>query len=147
MSEEQKPEFKLEVQDQQEEERKKRRAEAGEWMPAFLNALAASANVRVACMQAKISRKTAYQWKEEDAEFAKAWKDALDDGIDLVEYALYKRAINASDKAAIFLLEVHKYGSKKTVEHTGPGGGPIPVAATNVISIIDEAEDEKEDES
>jgi hypothetical protein len=131
-------EFQLEAQVNGE---KDPRSDAGEWIPAFLAMLATTANVYLACRQAGITRKTAYKWKEENEEFAAQWKDAMDDALDILEWDGRKRARASSDKLLMYLLDVHRYGRKYQHEHSGPGGGPIPVK--DVISIIDE-EDEEE---
>jgi hypothetical protein len=133
------PDFKLETQ---QDGQKDQRKDAGEWIPAFLATLRTTANVYLACRQAGISRKTAYQWKEENKEFAEQWKDAHEDGIDLLEYNSRRRAMASSDKLAQFLLEVHRYGRKQSHEHSGPDGGPIVVR--DVITIIDDGEDEEQ---
>jgi hypothetical protein len=133
--------FKLEVQQNGE---KDQRADAGEWIPAFLTTLAQTANVYLACRAAGISRKTAYAWKEANQGFADMWKDAMEDGIDALEYTARKRAMMTSDKLAQFLLEVHRYGRRQQLEHTGPAGGPIPISG-NVVTIIDDGEDDDED--
>lgn|SRR5262249_30557134 len=130
-------EFKLEAQVDGE---KDARSDAGEWIPAFLATLATTANVYLACRQAGISRKTAYKWKEENEEFAAQWKDAMDDALDILEWDGRRRARASSDKLLMYLLDVHRYGRKYQHEHSGPGGGPIPVR--DVISIIDDGEDE-----
>jgi hypothetical protein len=132
-------EFKLEAQKEGEKET---RSDAGEWIPAFLTTLASTANVYLACRQAGISRKTAYQWKEENKEFADRWKDALEDALDILEWDGRKRARSSSDKLLMYFLDVHRYGRKYQHEHSGPGGGPIPVK--DVISIIDEEEEDDE---
>jgi hypothetical protein len=77
---------------------------AGEWVPVFLDALRAMPVVRLACEHAGISRKTAYQRREQSVEFREAWKDALEDGIDMVEAQLHARARQTDTRAAIFLL-------------------------------------------
>jgi hypothetical protein len=132
--------FKLQVQQNGE---KDPRSDKGEWIPAFLKTLGLTANVYMSCQAAGISRKTAYEWRQSNEEFAAQWKDAHEDGIDLLEYRGRLRAMNTSDKLLQFLLEVHRYGRKQTLEHTGPGGGPIPVAA-DVVSIVD-TETEEDD--
>ena len=131
-------EFQLEAQVNGEKEP---RSDAGEWIPAFLATLATTANIYLACRQAGITRKTAYKWKEENEEFAARWKDAMEDACDILEWDGRRRARASSDKLLMYLLDVHRYGRKYQHEHSGPGGGPIPVK--DVISIIDE-EDEEE---
>jgi hypothetical protein len=132
-------EFKLESQVNGEKEA---RADDGLWVSAFIEALRLTSNVYMACRQAKVSRKTAYKRKEENEEFAAMWADAMEDGNDLLEWDLRKRGRATSDKAAIFLLQAHRYGFRQQHEHSGPGGKPIPVAM-DVVSIIDEDDDDE----
>jgi len=135
-----KEEFKLQTQVNGEKEQ---RADAGEWIPAFLATLSTTANVHLACRQAGVIRKTAYNWRDEDPNFAAAWKEAMDDATDLLEWHGRRRAIATSDKLLIFLLQAHRYGFKQQLEHSGPGGKPIPIAA-DIISIVDDGEDDDE---
>jgi len=95
---------------------------AGEWCPVFLEALRAMPVVRLACEHAGISRKTAYQWREQNAEFREQWNDAIEDGIDMVEAQVHARARQTDTRAAIFLLKSHRrelYGDKVDVDVSG----------------------------
>jgi hypothetical protein len=75
------------------------------WKPVFLAAMRAYPVVRVACDKAGISRALAYQHRVSDPTFALAWTEAKDDGIDVIEAALHKRAREKDTLAAIFLLK------------------------------------------
>ena len=93
---------------------------------AFLKSLAHSVNVARACRTAGIPRRTAYHWRDADPRFARQWDDALDDGIDLLEAELHRRAFEGvekpvwhkgervgtvrhySDALAMFLLKAHR---------------------------------------
>ncbi len=93
---------------------------------AFLHALADTVNVARACRDAGIPRRTAYDWRDADPDFAREWDDALDDGIDLLEAELHRRAFEGvekpvyykgervgttrhySDALAMFLLKAHR---------------------------------------
>jgi hypothetical protein len=131
-------EFKLEAQVNGEKEP---RADAGEWIPAFLATLKTTGNVYLSCRQAGIIRRTAYKWREENPEFREAWGEAMEDAIDLLEYNGRRRALATSDRMAIFLLQAHRYGFKQQHEHSGPGGKAIPVMH-DVVSIVDDEEEE-----
>ncbi len=48
------------------------------WRKAFLKSLADCGIVRVACDEAGIDSKTAYNNRNSDPEFAEAWQSALD---------------------------------------------------------------------
>ena len=65
---------------------------------AFLDALAESANVTWACKAAKIPRRTAYEWREADPKFAKAWEEAVDLGTDALEDEAIRRGHAGVDK-------------------------------------------------
>ena len=83
-------------------------------------------NVTLACRSAGIPRRSAYDWRENDADFARRWEEALDEGIDLLEAELQRRAFEGterpvfykgqqcgtwrtySDALAMFLLKAHR---------------------------------------
>jgi hypothetical protein len=81
------------------------RVTTGEWIETFLSALRTLPVIRVACKEAGISRKTAYQWRERDPEFRAQWDEAHEDGIDMLEATLHKRAREKDTLASIFLLK------------------------------------------
>lgn len=62
------------------------------WVRGFLTALRESGNVRLSCEAAKIDRKTAYNLREVDQDFAQAWQDALEESADLLEQEARRRA-------------------------------------------------------
>jgi hypothetical protein len=62
------------------------------WVKGFLAALRESGNVRLSCEAAKIERMTAYRLRDEDAGFAQAWQDALEESADLLEQEARRRA-------------------------------------------------------
>jgi hypothetical protein len=129
--------FKLEPQTNGEKET---RSDAGEWIPAFLATLRTTGNVYLSCRQAGITRKTAYLWKEKNTEFAKEWEATMEDAVDILEYSGWQRAKKISDGLMKFLLQAHRYGFKQQHELSGPDGKPIPVR--DVITIVDDGEDE-----
>jgi hypothetical protein len=59
---------------------------------AFLAALEKTANVSRACQTARIPRRSVYDWREADEEFAKAWEEALERGTDALEDEAIRRA-------------------------------------------------------
>tara|TARA_A100001037_G_scaffold255092_1_gene240513 strand:- start:6435 stop:6836 length:402 start_codon:yes stop_codon:yes gene_type:complete len=91
----------------------------------FLETLVETVNVTLACRQAGIPRRTAYDWRETDPAFAARWDAALNEGIDLLEAELHKRAFKGverpvyykgecvgawtyySDALAMFLMRAH----------------------------------------
>jgi hypothetical protein len=62
------------------------------WVKGFLAALRESGNVRLSCEAVKIDRKTAYNLRDADEDFARAWKDALEESADLLEQEARRRA-------------------------------------------------------
>lgn len=113
---------------------------------AFLDALAQTANVSAACKAAKVPRRTAYDWKDADPEFRKAWDAALELGTDALEDEAVRRAHEGtlkpvyqggkkvgtireySDTLLIFMLKGRRpdrFKDRMAAEHTGKGGGPI----------------------
>lgn len=99
-------------------------------MDAFLEALAASGNVYVACKRSGVPRRTAYDWRKRWKTFADEWQDALDDALDKLEGEAWKRAKVQSDRLIMFLLKAHRpelYSDRVKMEHSGEGGGAIVV--------------------
>jgi hypothetical protein len=113
---------------------------------AFIEALAATANVSAACKNAGLPRRTAYDWKNADPRFAQAWEAALELGTDALEDEAIRRAHEGtlkpiyqggkkvgtvreySDTLMIFMLKARRperFKDRVAAEHTGKGGGPI----------------------
>ena len=92
----------------------------------FLQALTDTVNVTLSCRKAGIPRRTAYDWREADDAFARDWDEALEEGIDLLEAEVHRRAFEGverpvyykgervgewrhySDALATFLLRAHR---------------------------------------
>jgi hypothetical protein len=83
----------------------KNKAPTGDWKQIFLKALQSYPVVRVACEQAGVSRAEVYRQRTLDPEFAQAWENAKDDGIDILEAKMHERARDKDTLAAIFLLK------------------------------------------
>jgi hypothetical protein len=116
----------------------------------FLKELAATANVSASASAAGMSPSSAYRLRRLDAAFAEAWQDALDIGLDALEDAVMKRAIDGvekthfhagkpvgtsksySDALAMFLLKAHRpqvYGEAKDLKKdAAASAAPDPVA-------------------
>lgn len=106
----------------------------------FLAHLAETANVTAACKKARITRSAAYEWRNLDEEFAKAWEAAVDRGTDALEDEGVRRAFEGtlkpvyqqgrkvgtvreySDTLLIFMLKgrrPEKFKDRVASEHTG----------------------------
>lgn len=79
-----------------------------DWRALFLEALRRSPSVSTAARMAQISRQHVYKARAADAEFAAAWDDALEQAVDDLVAAAWKRARGKSDVLAIFLLKAHR---------------------------------------
>ena len=67
----------------------------------FIETLTPQGTVYHAAQAAGISRWTAYRWRQDDAEFADLWDDAIEDAVDAVESVLYQKAL-AGDVVLMF---------------------------------------------
>jgi hypothetical protein len=77
---------------------------SGEWREVFLQALARAPIVTVAARIAGVTRARALGARMADAEFARRWDDALEEGVDEIEAAAFRSAV---------------YGEEKPVYHQG----------------------------
>jgi hypothetical protein len=74
----------------------------------FLKQLAKGKSPGAAAQVVKIARCTAYKWKSEDAEFASAWIDAVETGLDLLETRVMERGLADSASDAQFMLRARR---------------------------------------
>lgn len=112
----------------------------GDWGPAFLAALAETANVRYSCRQAGIARRTAYDRRDRDEPFRAAWDDALEDACDRLEEIAAGRAESGSDTLMIFLLKAHrpeKYRESVRHEHAGSESQPVVIRTVSYVKPPD----------
>lgn len=96
----------------------------------FLRGLTMGDSIQSSAQRAEISRKTVYEWRKTDEEFAVAWDEALEAGVERLEDAAYNRALEGSDTLMIFLLKAKRpkvYSDRQRLEHTGVDGGPISI--------------------
>ena len=64
-----------------------------DWKPAFLAALRDMPVVRHACEVVGINRSTAYDARNAHEDFAQAWDEAMETGIDKAEQAAFRRGV------------------------------------------------------
>lgn len=67
----------------------------------FITSLKQDPNVSLACDNAFIARKTAYQWREKDEAFADEWESALERTKDVARSSIYKRGILGWDEPVV----------------------------------------------
>lgn len=122
-------------------------------MRTFVEHLADGGTVSKAASAASICRKTAYNWRESDKEFAEAWDDAIEAGTQEMEAEAIRRAVKGtkkpvfhqgqvcghvneySDTLLIFMLKARRpkvYRERLSTEVTGPDGQPL----ANVVPVI-----------
>lgn len=95
------------------------RAGAGEWRKAFLVVMRETANVRLSCQFAGVSRQAAYAHREADDEFRRQWDEALQEALDKLEFAAFNHAYNGDAGLLKWILATHRpevYG-EKPVKH------------------------------
>lgn len=73
-----------------------------DWKPVFLAALADVPVVSQAAKACGISYRHAYKTRELDAEFAQAWDDALEEGIDKAEQEAFRRAVTGFEEPVVY---------------------------------------------
>jgi hypothetical protein len=72
------------------------------WLDSFRN----TGIIRLACIEAKVSRAQVYNWRREDTRFASDWREAEQDACDALEAIALQRARSGlSDTLLIFLLK------------------------------------------
>lgn len=71
----------------------------------FLEELSKAQSVSAAARSCAVSRTALYNLRENDSEFAAAWDDAIEQGVDALEDEAVRRALSSSDTLMIFLLK------------------------------------------
>ena len=84
------------------------RTRIGRWHSPFLRALAKTPSVTFAAKAAGVSRRTVYDHRERDEEFAAKWDDALNQSLDALEHEVYQRAVKGDAQLAMFILKAHR---------------------------------------
>jgi len=83
--------------------------------------------VTTACKQVEITRRTHYNWMNEDPDYAQAVNDVAEQAIDFVESQLFKQIREGNTASTLFYLKTkakHR-GYVERQEWTGKDGGPI----------------------
>lgn len=124
---------------------------------AFLAAYARTGNISAATRAADIWRGSHHAWIKDDPEYAAAFAEAKEQAIEAMEAEALRRATvgieegvwykgkrvgaerRVSDTLLIFLLKgarPDKYRENQKIEHSGPGGGAIPIDVRDATARI-----------
>ncbi len=103
------------------------------WQPAFVAALRETGIIRAACEAAKVGRRTAYDARETNPDFARAWDEALEDAADLLEQEAVRRARMGVREPVIYQgracgIWINDAGD--VVAEDTPGARMIPLTVT-----------------
>jgi hypothetical protein len=88
----------------------------------FLEALRDKYTVRHAAALARVGRRTVYDWREQDAEFAAAWDEAREDAIEALESTMYDKALAGETLPGFFMLKGMRpdvYRDNVSIKHSG----------------------------
>ena len=102
------------------------------WRPAFLSVLSRTGTIAGAARAVGIAVQTVNAARKRDVEFDLQCQEAIQYAVEWLEQIAWDRAARHSDQLLIFLLKAHKpevYNQATKNEHSGPGGGSIPVKA------------------
>jgi hypothetical protein len=131
------------------------------WREPFLQALRDWPIVQHACDAVGILRCTAYRTRQADEEFAKAWDDAMEAGVDKAEREAFRRAVEGVDKgvwhqgvqvgtervysdallAKVLSARRAAYRTERT-ELTGADGGPVRSQQVVIATGVPTADDD-----
>jgi hypothetical protein len=107
-----------------------------DWKALFLAALAEMPVIAHACKAAGVNRVTAWRAREADEGFAKAWDDALEEGVDKAEQEAFRRAVVGFEEPVIdkgrLAYRYERYVDEETREEKyrpvlDEHGQPIPL--------------------
>lgn len=99
--------------------RQRAREESAEaWREGFIAALRNSGNVRASCQAAGVERSTAYRAYATSSEFAAQWEEALEEAIDTLEGAAWKRARDGVVRHEPIMYQGEKVGEKVITEYS-----------------------------
>jgi hypothetical protein len=96
----------------------------------FCEALVKGQTPETAAKAIGVDRRTIYRWRDADAEFSRAWAEARERKIEVVENTLYRMAVEKDLGAVIFFLKCHKpevYNRRQVIEIGGTPGNPIGI--------------------
>lgn len=98
------------------------------WAQPFLELFAQTGNAMLSARGSGVDRSTPYDLKQRDEAFARAWSEADEASIQVLEAEARRRAMATSDRLLEFLLKARRpavYRENHRVEVVGDGGGPV----------------------
>lgn len=81
-----------------------------QWKRRFLEVLRETANVRLACTKAGVSRAGAYKARDQNRKFAEEWDEAIEDAVDAVELAAMQRAVGGVERRRPIYMKIKVEG-------------------------------------
>lgn len=102
-----------------------------DWKPIFLQALALVPVVAHACKAAGIDRTTAYSARDHNEDFAKAWDDAMENGVDEAEAEAFRRAVQGFEEPVVYQGAV-SYHVQRDAQ-----GNPVMGADGRPVLLVD----------
>ena len=98
----------------------------------FLAGLRAGLSVGAAARSAGFGRRTAFEWKAADPDFASGWEDAYESATDGLEDTALARAMEKSDSLLMFLLKARRPEIyRERVTPNGSNATPIAITRTD----------------
>ncbi len=121
----------------------------------IVRALIVRGSVREACIAAGVARRTVYDWRKQDPEFAAAWDGSVEEATDRMEQEMWRRGIEGFDRPIIYrgeitgqytdysdsLLQTLVRGNRpgkyrERVEHSTPPGAPMQLDVETKSDVI-----------
>ena len=107
------------------------RARKGRWPALFLRTLARTPSISFAAKAAGVGRRTVYDLRERDPDFAARWDDALSASVDRCEEKAFDMAWKGDSQLLQFILKAHRasvYGDRARLD-VGLLGGVVLIPA------------------
>ncbi len=93
-------------------QQKRRRKSTENLKAEFLEALSHTAIVTVSCEVTGLSRRSIYNWRAADANFAAAWEESLEQATERLEEEVRRRAVDGVDEPVFHQGEICGYRRK-----------------------------------
>lgn len=109
-----------------------------DWKDVFISVLRDTGNVREACGAAFIGRSAVYDHRNEDADFAEQWADALEDYKDRLRFIAQQRAEEKSDYLmGLFLTNQCGFNSGRAAGEKSQPADPTAVVPDTTAAAAD----------